>query len=121
MQSTAILASLALLFGVQTQVAPHQPSGNARVPGIVERPGSPRMPGNIEVRGNPGNSSDSTYRRDLREVSKDIDRRRKNGELTRREARELRRAAARIGNLADRHHARGGQDGRSHDTPQLEI
>jgi len=109
MQSTAVLASVALLLGAQAQVAPLQPPANARMPGIVEKPGSTRTPGFLEVRGNTGGARDSTYQRDLRKVHRDIDRRRDNGELTKREARQLRREAAMIARLADRY----GRDGLS--------
>jgi len=107
MPTIAVLASAALALAIQAQAAPPLPSGGMRVPGIVETPGSVRLPITVEVRS--GGSSNSTYRRDLDDAHREIDRRRDNGELTRREARALRREATMIANLADRY----GRDGLS--------
>jgi hypothetical protein len=76
------------------------------MPGIVETPGSTRLPITVEVR---GSSGDSTYAGDLREARREIDRRRDRGELTRREARELRREVSMLYTLAHRY----GRDGLS--------
>ena len=114
MSSTAVvLASAALSLAVQATLAPGQPSGGARVPGIVETPGSVRLPGTVEVR--PG-TSDPFVERELREARREIDRRRDNGELSRREARELRRESRRIDSLAQRY----GRDGLS-DSERREL
>ena len=107
MSSIAVLASVALSLAVQAQVAPGHPPGSVHVPGIVETPGSVRLPITVEVRSD--GSGNSTYRRDLDDALDEIDRRRENGELTRREARQLRREAAMIDNLAERY----GRDGLS--------
>ena len=82
------------------------PAGDARLPGIVDRtpPGTHRTPGFIQVRFVPG---DRAVQRDLREARETIDRRYENGELTRREARRLRREVRLIGRLQYRY----GHDG----------
>ena len=76
-----------------------------RLPGIVERnPGTARLPGSVEIRAIPG---DPFVAHDLREARETIERRRDNGELTRREARRLRREVR----LIDRLQYRYGADG----------
>ena len=76
-----------------------------RMPGIVERtPGATRLPGAIEIQAIPG---DPYVAHDLREARETIDRRFENGELTRREARQLRREVRLIGRLQYRY----GHDG----------
>ena len=76
-----------------------------RVPGIVERnPGTTRLPGAIEIRAVPG---DPYVAHDLHEARETIERRRDNGELTRREARRLRREARLVARLQYRY----GRDG----------
>lgn len=73
--------------------------------GIVERnPGTTRLPGAIEIRAIPG---DPHVAHDLREARETIDRRYENGELTRREARRLRREVR----VVDRLQYRYGADG----------
>jgi len=116
MPSTAlVLASAALSLAVQVQIAPVQPPASAHGPGIVEVPGSMRLPGTIEVQ---PRTSDPVVERELRAARRDIDRRRKNGELSRREARELRRESRRIEGLAQRY-ARDGLSDSERD--QLEL
>lgn len=101
-----IFASAALALAVQAYPASPPPQGARVLGGIAESPGSRRVPGPIELRVEPGGGS---FDRDLREARRTVDRRRKAGELTRREARQLRREIAVIGSLADRY----GRDGLS--------
>ena len=108
-----VLASAVLSLAIQAQGAPHLPPGAIRTPGIVEAPGGTRWPVAVVVRGRTG---DSTFGRDLREARREIDRRRENGELTRREARQLRREVAMISTLAQRY----GRDGLS-DSERREL
>ena len=110
-----VVASAILSLAVQAQLASVQPPGGARVPGIVERPGSVRLPGTIEVQ---PRASDPAVERELRAARRDIDRRRENGELSRREARQLRRESRRIEHLAERYARDGLSDS---ERQQLEL
>jgi hypothetical protein len=103
------LASASLALALQAQAAPRPPSasvpivevpGDTRAPGVAERRRCAREPHSVHIR-------DSTFWGDLRKARRDIDRRQENGELSAREARELRREAAVIASLADRY-GRGG-------------
>jgi hypothetical protein len=79
-----------------------------RLPGIVERnPGTTRLPGQIEIRAVPG---DPYVAHDLREARETIERRRDNGELTRREARRLRREVRTVSRLSYRYSSNGLRD-----------
>jgi hypothetical protein len=107
MPMRAIVTAMALVVcstGAQAQVA--QPAPPMRLPGIVDRmpPGSIPVPCLIDVRMVPG---DRAVDHDLREARETIERRRNNGELTRREARRLRREARLIASLSHRY-ARDG-------------
>jgi hypothetical protein len=102
-----IATSLLLLALPSAAQAIHEQPGPEfrRMPGIVERnPGTTRLPGAIEIRTIPG---DPFVAHDLRETRETIDRRYENGELTRREARRLRREVR----LVDRLQYRYGYDG----------
>ena len=105
MVAAAVLLALPISAQAQFRSQP-MPPGDARLPGIVDRtpPGGHRTPGFMEVRIVPG---DRTVQRDLREARETIDRRYENGELTRREARRLRREVR----LVDRLQYRYGADG----------
>jgi hypothetical protein len=94
----AAMALLALPSTAQAQFLPQAPPA-MRLPGIVDRgpPGSVRLPGMIEVR---AGIYDRAVAHDLREARETIERRRKNGELSRREARRLRREVRLIARLA---------------------
>jgi len=87
----AAVILLAMPLAAQAQIAPRQPGG-ARLPGLIEVRASPRDP---------------VAEREVRDARRDIERRRDNGELTKREARRLRREADRIDALSDRY-ARDG-------------
>jgi hypothetical protein len=103
---STVLASIVLSLAVQAQAAAPLPAAGLRMPGIVESPGSRRMPGLVEVH---AELDRSAYRTDLRAARRHIDRRRRSGELSRREARQLRREVAMIATLAHRY----GRDGLS--------
>ena len=103
----AAVVLLALPVTTQAQFRPQPiPAAHARLPGIVDRtpPGTHRPPGIVEVRFVPG---DRAVQHDLREARETIERRYENGELTRREARRLRREIRLIGRLQYRY----GHDG----------
>ena len=92
------VAALLLLLpppGAQAPVAPRPPSEPAQAPGM------------ISVRVVPG---DPLVEHDLREAREQIERRRDNGELTRREARRLRREARLIATLSQRYASDGLSD-----------
>ena len=106
---TVVAAVIALTLPVAAQAqfrAEPMPRAAARLPGIVDRtpPGTMRVPGLVQVRVVPG---DRAVAHDLREARDTIDRRYENGELTRREARRLRREVR----LIDRLQYRYGHDG----------
>ena len=103
--TASALLILALPAAAQaiTEQAPARNSG--RMPGIVERhPGTTRLPGSIEIRAIPG---DPFVAHDLREARETIDRRYERGELTRREARRLRREVRLVDRLRYRYAADG--------------
>jgi hypothetical protein len=105
--TATFLLLLALPSAAQAQFRSQpMPAADVRLPGIVDRtpPGGHRVPGFIEVRIVPG---DRTVQHDLREARETIDRRYESGELTRREARQLRREVR----LVDRLQYRYGADG----------
>jgi len=88
-----IVATLILLpAAAQAQFMPRTPPPGERIPGIVD------------MRTLPGGS---TLDHDLRETRARIDRGREDGDLSKREARELRREARQISSLAERY-ARDG-------------
>ena len=100
-------ASLLLLSLPSAAQAIHEQPGPdfRRTPGIFEpNPGTTRLPGAIEIRVIPG---DPHVAHDLREARETIERRYENGELTRREARQLRREVR----VVDRLQYRYGHDG----------
>ena len=103
--AAAVLLALPITAQAQFRSQP-MPAADARLPGIVDRtpPGGHRPPGFIDVRIDPG---DSTVQHDLREARETIDRRYRDGELTRREARQMRREVR----LVDRLQYRYGHDG----------
>ena len=103
--AAAVLLALPVTAQAQFRQQP-MPAADARLPGIVDRtpPGTHRPPGFIDVRFIPG---DRAVQRDLREARETIDRRYENGELSRREARRLRREVR----LVDRLQYRYGADG----------
>jgi hypothetical protein len=114
--AAAVLLALPVTAQAQFRSQP-MPAADARLPGIVDRtpPGSHRAPGFMEVRIVPG---DRTVQHDLREARETIDRRYENGELTRREARRLRREVR----LVDRLQYRYGHDGlRSDERAELAL
>ena len=79
------------------------------VPSLAHADIVPRKPpggGIVDVRVHPG---DGRIGRELRDTRQTIDKSRKQGDLSKREARALRREARQIGTLADRY----GQDGLS--------
>jgi len=92
-----IIAAIVLLaspFSAHAQIAPPTAPGDDRLPGTFDthvRPAEPAIGS------------------ELRAARKGIDRGRKNGDLSKREARALRREANQIDTLADRY----GQDGLS--------
>ena len=100
-----ILALPATAQAIRTQEGPGIPD---RQPGITERrpPPAEHIPNPIEVRVHEG---DRAIARDLRDARRSIERRRESGEISRREARQLRRAVSRVAGLAYRY----GQDGLS--------
>jgi hypothetical protein len=103
----AVLLILALPATAQAHFRSQaMPAGDARLRGIVDRtpPGTQSAPGIVEVRFVPG---DRAVQHDLREARETIDRRYENGELTRHEARRLRREVRLIGRLQYRY----GHDG----------
>ena len=105
----AAVALLALPSAVEAQFrAQPMPPTAARMPGIVERgpPGSVRLPGMIEIR---GGTVDRAVAHDLREARETIARRRESGELSRREARRLRREVRLVARLTYNY----GRDGTS--------
>lgn len=104
----AVLLILALPATAQAIRPQRGPDTPARLPGIVDRtpPGTERIPSPIEVR---VRASDRVVTSDLREACRSIERRRENGKISRREARQLRRAVGRVAGLARRY----GQDGLS--------
>jgi hypothetical protein len=99
-----VLLALPMTAQAQFRSQP-MPAGDARLPGIVDRtpPGSHRPPGaEVQVV-----QTDRMVAHDLREARQTIDWRRESGELTRREARQLRREARLIDTLSYRY-ARDG-------------
>ena len=89
MSLTAAAMVLLTLPGAAEAITPQRASDEARHRGIVERnPGTTRLPGQIDVH---IGTSDPVVAQDLREARRSIERRRDNGELSRREARQLRR------------------------------
>ena len=103
--AAAVLLAVPITAQAQFRSQP-MPAADARLPGIVDRtpPSGHRPPGFIEVRIVPG---DRTVQHDLREARETIDRRYENGELTRREARQLRRELRIVSRLQYRY----GHDG----------
>lgn len=95
--ATAIMASLLLSISAQGEIAPRTLPGSIapRTP-----PGSVRVPGVVQVRVHP---TSRIVAHDLREARQTIERRRENGELSRREARKLRREIRRVAHLAHRY------------------
>ena len=100
--AAAVLLALPVTAQAQFRSQP-MPAADARLPGIVDRkpPGGHRTPGVRII------SGDHAVQHDLREARETIDRRYENGELTRREARRLRREVR----LVDRLQYRYGHDG----------
>jgi hypothetical protein len=104
-----LIAPALLLLALPTTAQAIQEQAGApdarRLPGIVERnPGTTRVPGRIEIRAAPG---DPYVAHDLREARETIERRRESGELTRRQARQLRREVRIVSRLQYRY----GHDG----------
>jgi hypothetical protein len=98
---------LLALPGAAQAITPQRASDDVRLRGIAERtPGTTRLPGSVEVH---VGTSDAMVAHDLREARRSIERRRDNGELSRREARQLRREARLITRLSYRY----GHDGLS--------
>ena len=101
---TAALVLLALP-GTASAITPQRASADVRHSGIAERhPGTTRLPGAVDIRVGAG---DPVVAQDLRETRRTIERRRDNGELSRREARQLRREVRVVERLTYRY----GQDG----------
>ena len=91
----AIVVAAALLivpFAAQAQIAPRTPPDGGRLPGIADSPTHPAIG------------------RELRETRERIDRGRESGDLSKREARALRRENRQIGVLADRYSRDGISD-----------
>ena len=103
---TAALVLLALPSAALA-ITPQRASDDVRYGGIAERhPGTTRLPGSVDIHIGAG---DPVVAQDLREARRSIERRRDNGELSRREARRLRREARLVATLAHRY----GRDGLS--------
>ena len=103
----AALVLLAMPIGARAGITSQGAAPTGRLPGIAEpAPGTTRLPGMIQFR---HTEADPFVERELREAREDIERRRDNGELTRREARRLRREARLVARLAYRY----GHDGLS--------
>lgn len=98
-----VLALPATAEAIQPQ---RGPDSSARLPGIVDRtpPGTERIPNPIEVH---VHESDGVVASSLSEARRSIERRRENGEISRREVRQLRRSVNRVAGLARRY----GEDG----------
>jgi len=94
MQSIAVAAALAISsFGTMASIAPPSPPDRGA-----------GLPGTFDVRVDP---SDGVVARELRDTRRNIERRRQNGELSKREARALRREARLVAAIEDRY-ARDG-------------
>ena len=101
---TAALVLLALPSAALA-ITPQRASDDVRYGGIAERhPGTTRLPGSVDIHIGAG---DPVVAQDLRETRRTIERRRDNGELSRREARQLRREVRVVERLTYRY----GQDG----------
>ena len=92
----ATMVFLAVSISAQGDIAPRTPPGSVRLPGVVE------------VRADPASR---VVARDLRETRETIERRRENGELSRREARTLRREVRLVAHLAARYARDGMSEG----------
>lgn len=106
-----VLASVALAFAGQSYPAP--PPSAGPLPGIVEPSGGTRFPGPVTMH---FEGDDGAFRHDLREARREVDRRRRNGEISRHEARQMRREIALIDRVAERY----GRDGLS-DSERREL
>ena len=101
---TAALVLLALPSAALA-ITPQRASDDVRYGGIAERhPGTTRLPGSVDIHIGAG---DPVVAQDLREARRSIERRRDNGELSRREARQLRREVRVVERLTYRY----GHDG----------
>lgn len=90
MQSIVVAAALVISsFGTMASIAPSAPPDRGA-----------RLPGTFDVRVDP---SDGAVQRELRDTRRNIERRRESGELSKREARALRREARLIASLEDRY------------------
>ena len=99
-----MLTSVALALAVQSYTAPPPSPGANPLPGIVEPSGGARLRGPVTVR---FEDNDEAFRRDLREARREVDRRRRRGEISRSEAQRLRREVAVIDRLAERYRRDG--------------
>ena len=109
---TAVLVLLALPLPAHAQMAPQQAPGSARLPGISgahpSRAIAERRPIETHASHSAG-AYDPAVAKEIDDALDDIERRRDNGELTRREARRLRREVGRVADLSDLY----GHDGLS--------
>lgn len=108
----AAVVLMALPFGAQAQMASPQTAPGTRLSGIAG-PAGDTTDRSRELRriverqrhasriNDTSGAYDAAVSRELHEAYEDIDRRRENGELTKREARQLRREASRIAELSD--------------------
>jgi len=105
----AALVLLTVPLGAQAGITSRDAAPTGRLPGIAEpSPGTTRLPGLIRIR---AAEADPFVERELREARRDVERRRDNGGLTRREARRLRREARLVARLAYRYGSDGLTDG----------
>ncbi len=103
---TTAVALLILPAGAQAITQQAAPPGGYRLPGIAE-PKPTRLPGVVEVH---IGASDPVVSHELREAREQIEWRRESGEITRREARRLRREVRLVERLAY-HYGLDGLDG----------
>ena len=104
----AVLLVLALPSAAQA-IRPEGARPTGPLPGIAEEPrGATRLPWGVQVR---FGEYDPVVAHDLREARRSIERRRETGDLSRREARRLKREVRLIARMAYRY----GQDGLSDD------
>ena len=115
----SIAAALVILVApaaAHAQFTPQPPPGGARAPGIVQPPGrQDAVPGLVHVK---IVGAGPSVQRELRQARESIERRRENGELSKGEARSLRREAARVEARQERYARDGISD---HELRELEL
>lgn len=105
--SSLVMASVALALAVQGHAAPSLPTSTRSVPGIAEPRGGAALPSPISVH---VDADEQAYQHDLREARREVKRQRRAGQLTRAEARQLRREIALVGEIAERYDRDGLSD-----------